>query len=166
MGLMDKFLEVILYKNNNNSIETEDDNDEYLDNDEETSIKSSSKIPHIGDRDRKNYIKPVSVKPNKKGGQGSVCVIRPTSMEDGKEITDTLLSDKTVILNLEGLDPNIAQRITDYTSGSCYAIDGTLQKISQSILVITPQSIKVSGDLEAVFDMDMIDLPTIQKKEF
>ena len=57
-----------------------------------------------------------------------VCVIKPRSMEDTREITDTLLASCTVVLNMEGLDVDIAQRIIDFASGSCYAIDGNLQK--------------------------------------
>lgn len=48
-----------------------------------------------------------------------VCVIKPTSVEDAREITETLLANRTVVLNLEGLDVDIAQRIIDFTSGSC-----------------------------------------------
>ena len=49
-----------------------------------------------------------------------VCVIKPTSVEDSREITETLLSGRTVILNLEGLDLEIAQRIIDFTSGATF----------------------------------------------
>ena len=62
-----------------------------------------------------------------------VCVIKPRSMEDTREITDTLLANCTVVLNMEGLDVDIAQRIIDFSSGSCYAIDGNLQKVSNFI---------------------------------
>ena len=48
-----------------------------------------------------------------------VCVIKPNSVEDAREITETLLSGRTVILNLEGLDLEVAQRIIDFTSGVC-----------------------------------------------
>ena len=51
-----------------------------------------------------------------------VCVIKPTSVEDAREITETLLNNRTVVLNVEGLDVEIAQRIIDFTSGSCFAM--------------------------------------------
>ena len=53
-----------------------------------------------------------------------VCIIKPTSVNDAREVTDTLLANSTVVLNLEGLDVEIAQRIIDFTSGSCYAVHG------------------------------------------
>ena len=75
-----------------------------------------------------------------------VCVINPTSVEDAREITETLLNNRTVVLNVEGLDVEIAQRIIDFTSGSCFAISGNLQKISNYIFIITPASVDISGD--------------------
>ena len=53
-----------------------------------------------------------------------------------------------MVLNLEGLDVDIAQRIIDFTSGSCFAIGGNLQKISHFILIITPPSVDISGDFQ------------------
>ena len=79
-----------------------------------------------------------------------VCVIKPTSVEDGREITETLLANRTVVLNLEGLDVDIAQRIIDFTSGSCFAISGNLQKIARYIFIITPPSVDISGDFQDI----------------
>ena len=85
------------------------------------------------------------------GGSGmEVCVIKPTTIEDAREITETLLANRTVVLNLEGLDVDIAQRIIDFTSGSCFAISGNLQKISHYIFIITPASVDISGDFQDI----------------
>jgi len=80
-----------------------------------------------------------------------VCVIKPTSVEEAREITETLLANRTVVLNMEGLDVDLAQRIIDFTSGSCYAINGNLQKISHFIFIITPASVDISGDFQDIF---------------
>lgn len=80
--------------------------------------------------------------------QMEVCVIKPTTVEDGREISDTLLAGRAVILNLEGLQVNIAQRIIDFSSGACYSINGNLQKVSSYIFVITPESVDISGDFQ------------------
>ena len=77
-----------------------------------------------------------------------ICAIKPTSMEDTREVTDTLLKNRTVVLNLEGIDVDVAQRIVDFVSGSCYAIKGNLQKISRYIFIITPASVDISGDFQ------------------
>lgn len=92
------------------------------------------------------------MRPQAKRGADSmeVCVIKPTTVEEAREITETLLSNRTVVLNLEGLDVDIAQRIIDFTSGSCYAIQGNLQKISHYIFIITPASVDISGDFQNI----------------
>lgn len=106
----------------------------------EKSSKTSSKVTPI---------RPVK----KASGNGmEVCVIKPTSVEDAREITETLLNNRTVVLNVEGLDVEIAQRIIDFTSGSCFAISGNLQKISNYIFIITPASVDISGDFLNLVD--------------
>lgn len=75
-----------------------------------------------------------------------ICVIKPKSVDDAREITDTLLSNRPVLLNVEGLDISIAQRIIDFAAGSCYAINGNLQKITNFIIVISPSTVDISGD--------------------
>lgn len=92
--------------------------------------------------------KVVPMRSNKYGME--VCVIKPSSMDDTQEITDVLLSGKAVILNLEGLHLEIAQRIIDFTSGSSYAMKGNLQKISNSIFIVTPETVDISGDIQDV----------------
>lgn len=93
-----------------------------------------------------------------------VCVIKPTDIDDGRSITDTLLKNRTVVLNLEGLDVSLAQRIIDFSSGSCYAIKGNMQKISNYIFVITPASIDISGDFpESMTTGGALDVPSISE---
>lgn len=81
-----------------------------------------------------------------------VRVIKPSTVEDARAITETLLSNKTVVLNLEGLDLDIAQRIIDFTSGSCFAISGNLQKVSSYIFIITPSSVDIFGDFQDILN--------------
>lgn len=100
------------------------------------------------------------MRPKRTSGSGmEVCVIRPKSMEDAREITETLLEECTVVLNMEGLDLDIAQRIIDFASGSCYAIHGNLQKISNYIFIITPESVDISGDFQEILS-GAFEVPT------
>ena len=73
-----------------------------------------------------------------------------SSMEDTREIADTLLDNATVILNLEGIDVELAQRIIDFASGACYSLNGSLQKISSYIFVLGPSSVDITGDLQNI----------------
>ena len=81
-----------------------------------------------------------------------VCIIKPNSMEDTREIADTLIANSTVLLNLEGLDVDVAQRIIDFSSGSCYSIGGGLQKVSSYIFILTPNNVEVSGDFQEILN--------------
>ena len=91
----------------------------------------------------------------------AVCVIKPTSMEDTREIADTLIDNSTVLLNLEGLDIDVAQRIIDFSSGSCYSIGGGLQKVSSYIFILTPNNVEVSGDFQEILS-GAVDLASIR----
>lgn len=173
---MDKFLN---YMKLNGEEDDEYYDDDYLDEEDEEPApaprRAASKVRDIEDYedDRmpsssgrrqsapSSKITPIKQSTSRRVGGGSsmeVCVIKPTSVEDAREITETLLANRTVVLNLEGLDVDIAQRIIDFTSGSCYAISGNLQKISHYIFIITPASVDISGDFQDIFN-DSFEMP-------
>ena len=77
-----------------------------------------------------------------------VSLIRPQSVDDARVICDCLLDGKAVILNMEGLHMEIAQRIIDYTSGATYSIRGKLEKISNYIFIATPEVVDLSGEFQ------------------
>ena len=95
-----------------------------------------------------NNSRSAKVVPMKRSTGLEVSMIKPTSIEDSKEICDYLLAGKAVVLNMEGLQTDVAQRIIDFTSGSTYAINGNLQKISNYIFIATPESVELSGDFQ------------------
>ena len=72
--------------------------------------------------------------------------IKPSSLEDYKQIIDYLLDGRIVVLNMEGVSSQLAQRIIDFTYGGVYAIDGNFQGINSYIFVATPMNVDVSGD--------------------
>lgn len=77
-------------------------------------------------------------------------MIKPISVEDSGGICDYLLAGKAVILNVESIHTGVTQGITDFTSGATYSINGNLQKISDYILIATPDSVELSGDLQGI----------------
>ena len=94
-------------------------------------------------------IVPIRRSPRQGNVKMEVCIIKPTSMEDAREITETLLSGRSVVLNMDGLNLDIAQRIIDFSGGSTYAIGGNLQKVSGNIFVLTPPNVEISGDIQS-----------------
>ena len=152
MGVMDKFLNAMKLNNDEDDDFYDDDYEEPV---EEKAPKQSIMKEEIGAEEdkpvRKNVPKVTPMRQSKKTGTGmEVCVIKPTSIEDAREITETLLANRTVVLNLEGLDVDIAQRIIDFTCGATYSMDGNLQKISNYIFIATPDSVELSGDFQDI----------------
>jgi cell division inhibitor SepF len=80
--------------------------------------------------------------------QLKVVVMNPESFEEAKDIADHLKAKKPVVINLEGLDKEIARRIVDFLSGSVYALDGNIQKISNGIFLIAPYNVDIMGDFK------------------
>lgn len=152
------------------SRKSDDDMDDmdYLDEDddeeEEVPVKASSrasvktaaaKAPARQERASRPVASPkiTPMRSSKRGTQApnmEVCVIKPSSMEDTREIADTLVDNSTVILNLEGIDMELAQRIIDFTSGACYSLGGSLQKVSSYIFVLGPYNVDITGDLQNI----------------
>ena len=92
-----------------------------------------------------------------------VSLIKPTSMEDTREICDYLLAGKAVVLNMEGIHMEVAQRIIDFIAGACYSLDGSLQAISGNIFIAAPADIYVSGDLREELLNDAFLSPELGK---
>ena len=87
---------------------------------------------------------------NERKASMEVTMIKPNSMGDATEICDYLLSGRAVVLNMEGLHTEVAQRIIDILSGTAYAINGNLQKISTYIFIVSPESVHLSGEFSEV----------------
>lgn len=75
-------------------------------------------------------------------------LVRPESFNDAPTIAANMRAKKAVVLNLEGVDKNLARRVVDFLSGCGYAMDGNVKKVSQSTYVFCPQNMEVLGDLK------------------
>ncbi len=76
-----------------------------------------------------------------------VFVIKPKEFDDAQTVSDFLKNGKTIIINMEGLEFDSAQRIIDFIGGACYGLGGDLEAISSSIFIAAPSNIEVTGDL-------------------
>jgi cell division inhibitor SepF len=79
--------------------------------------------------------------------QFKLVVMQPETFDDAQGICDHLKSKKPVIVNLESLEKEIAQRIIDFLSGSVYTVDGNIQRVSSGIFIIAPNNVDITGDL-------------------
>lgn len=77
-----------------------------------------------------------------------IVVIEPVSYDDCSVITDNLKNKKPVVINLEKVETDIAKRIFDFLSGATYAIDGSVQKVANSIFVFAPDNVDISQNID------------------
>ncbi len=83
------------------------------------------------------------------GGENArVVLVEPVRFEESQGIADNLLDHKAVVINIESCDTDIAAKIIDFVGGVVYAIDGTIQKVSQGIILAAPQNIDIASELK------------------
>ena len=144
MGLFDRFVDKI----RGNEEDDEYLDDEYFEDEDEEEPEEES---------RHGFKKSASKSQGISGGffprkvidtpQGmKLITIKPQKMEDSRTICDYLLDGTAVVLNMEGINTDIAQRIIDFTLGAIYSIEGDLQQISKFIFIATPSNVELSGE--------------------
>lgn len=174
MAFLENFLNSLKYN------DPYDDDEEFFDEEDvddiprrsgkRSSLKSATMDDDIDDirpNNRPgNKVTPLRAGTTKRTANGmEVCVIKPTSFEDAREIADTLINNRTVVLNMEGLDLDIAQRILDFTMGATFAISGNFQKFSNYNFLITPKSVDISGDFQEIVS-GTFDSPSMMHTKF
>lgn len=147
------------------------DDDDYFDDEEEYEVEKPAKKntyaagrAEADDYDEEEtkprfFSRSSKVVPMRKNME--VSMVKPTSIEDAREICDLLLSGKAVVLNMEGIHMEVAQRIIDFTSGATYSMNGNLQKISNYIFIATPESVELSGDFQDLLNSGSMDVSGI-----
>lgn len=77
--------------------------------------------------------------------QMQVVIIKPECYEDAQEICDQIKTKRPVVVNLEKVPFPIAQRIMDFLSGTCYSLEGSIQRVANNIFVIAPENVDISA---------------------
>ncbi len=79
--------------------------------------------------------------------QLQVVLVKPERFEDASSIADHLREKRTVVLNLESTNGEIARRLLDFLAGVSYAQEGKIKKVAISTYIITPYNVDILGDL-------------------
>lgn len=79
--------------------------------------------------------------------QVRMVITQPTSFEQSEEICNYLKERKSIIVNLEYVNKDVARRIVDFISGAVHALDGQIQKVSNAIFLVVPTNYEVASDL-------------------
>ena len=136
MGIFDKVLAFV-------GVESEGD---YDDGPEEFLPQSRveqerSRVEYLGDRKSKV----VNIHTT---AQLKLVVMQPETFDEARDIAEHLKTKKPVVINLEGVDRESARRIIDFLSGSVFALDGNIQKVSNGIFLIAPYNVGIMGDFK------------------
>ena len=143
MGLMDELKKII---------HPYDDEDYDYEDDFEEPVKESSRSLFDDRKDDRREDRRSEDRHNKVVNihattQLKVVLVKPERFENASEIADHLKEKRTVVLNLESTNKDVARRLVDFLSGCAYALDGKIKKIAISTYIITPYNVDIVGDL-------------------
>lgn len=91
--------------------------------------------------------KKVVAMPQTQSQSVKMVISQPTNFEQSEEICNFLKDKKSVIVNLEYVNKDVARRIVDFISGGVFALDGHIQKVSNSIFLIAPVNYEISNEM-------------------
>ena len=123
----------------------DDEDEEYEDDFEDTARKE----PVFEDRrardraeDRRNKVVNIHATTQLK-----VVLVKPERFKNASEIADHLKDKRTVVINLESTNKDVARRLVDFLSGVAYAGEGKIKKVAANTYIITPYHVDIEGDL-------------------
>ena len=121
-----------------------EDEDEEYDDFEETPRKEGTFDDRRSARSEERHNKVVNIHATT---QLKVVLVKPERFENASEIADHLKDKRTVVLNLESTNKDVARRLIDFLSGVAYAGEGKIKKVAANTYIITPYHVDIEGDL-------------------
>ena len=129
-----------------NLLGVEPDTDEEIDELDDIEVENTMDIEE--DEDRKIWGRRNSKVVNMpQSNQVKMVICQPTTFEQSESICTLLKEKKSIIVNLEYVNKDIARRIVDFISGSVHALDGHIQKISNSIFLVAPFNYDITNEM-------------------
>lgn len=101
--------------------------------------------------------------PGLANGASEVVVIEPHSFEEMPQVIQALRERRSVVLNLNVMNPEEAQRAVDFVAGGTYAMDGHQERVGESIFLFTPSCVKVSTLSGILHDVEKVTETPIRR---
>ena len=150
MGLMDELKKLTRPYN--------EEEDEYDYDDEGDLEPEAPPAPAPASTRRSAYTAPEPAKETRRPGPTKVVnlnnnsamqviLVKPDRFDTVSEIADHLREKKSIVLNLESTNKDVARRLVDFLSGVAYALDGKIKKVAISTYILTPYNVEIVGDL-------------------
>lgn len=87
-------------------------------------------------------------------------VLHPVNFEQAQEIADHLKNKRPVVVNFEGTERDVAQRLFDFASGTSYALGGSVRKVGTQVFLFSPPNVEVTGEISSrVIDFNFLSRP-------
>ena len=86
------------------------------------------------------------VRPLPDPGHGQAARGQPASFNAAQEVADTFKGNAPVIMNLQDVDKELSRRLIDFASGLCYGLGGAMEKVANSVYLLTPSDVEVSAE--------------------
>ena len=103
----------------------------------------------------------VVVRPGERAGStvGYTETIEAGGLDDAKRIADLMRERIPVIIDLRGTDPAMVRRLVDFSSGLVYALDGSMRKVAEGVLLVSPPRVKIlDRELRRLAELGLYDL--------
>ncbi|RHW46883.1 cell division protein SepF [Bombilactobacillus bombi] len=106
---------------------------------------------YVGEEDvsdnevRRNNV--VSLQPNNHE-RSEIRVVEPRRYSDAKEIAKDLLNNRAVLVNLKNVNEEQMRRITDFLTGTVFAINGDIRRVDQNVFLYTPTNFQIDNDTD------------------
>ncbi len=94
-----------------------------------------------------DYEQPSNKSFSKVQADAKMVLFEPRTFEESEEVARHLKEKRAAVVNLHRLPPNFAQRTIDFLTGVVFAIDGSIQKIGHNVILCTPRTINVAGEI-------------------
>lgn len=120
--------------------EYEEDYEEY--EDEEIETQEEEIEPIIKNRGSNKVVNIHSA------ATAKVMVLKPSTFDEAKDISDAIKSRKIVVVNATTLETKAAQRLVDFISGSCFVLGATIKEIEHRVYLLSPSNVQVTEELK------------------
>ena len=122
----------------------DDEDEEYEDDLDDTASRRDGAFDDRRKKEDDRHNKVVNIHATT---QLKVVLVKPERFENASEIADHLKDKRTVVINLESTNKDVARRLIDFLSGVAYAGEGKIKKVAANTYIITPYHVDIEGDL-------------------
>ncbi|CDM68756.1 hypothetical protein CM240_1598 [Clostridium bornimense] len=143
--MFNKFKEIIGLEDEEDFIEEMEENrekEEEVNSLERETIFNTKKSNSYGENKLVNIHTSASVK---------VVISKPNNYDEATAICDDLRNRRIVVVNTSNLETKVAQRLLDFISGACYAVNGEIQEVEKGVYVLSPSNVEVSKEIGKSF---------------